>query len=123
MENTMTKAQMYEFIAETCADNEVIVDFCEKNLAALAKQAERSKARAAAKRAASEPLTSEVYSVLTEEPATCEAIYAAVAEITEVEEISKSKVIARLSKLCKQGEAIRSEVVVNGKKKAAYTKA
>ena len=43
------------------------------------------------------------------------------AAITGVEDLTKAKVIARLTQLCKAGEAVKTEVTVDGKKRMAYS--
>ena len=97
MADKITKVEIYGMIKDACADNEVIVDFCDKEIAALGAKAEKAKVRAAAKKAAGDELRAVVASVLT-----------------------KAKVIARLTQLCKAGEAVKSEITVDGKKRMAY---
>ena len=52
MADKITKVEIYGMIKDACADNEVIVDFCDKEIAALGAKAEKAKVRAAAKKAA-----------------------------------------------------------------------
>lgn len=117
MADKITKVEIYGMIKDACADNEVIVDFCDKEIAALGAKAEKAKVRAAAKKAAGDELRAVVASVLTKEPMIAEDILAC---IEGDEELTKAKVIARLTQLCKAGEAVKSEVTVDGKKRMAY---
>lgn len=117
MADKMTKVEILGMIKESCADNEVIVDFCDREIAALGAKAEKARARAAAKRAEGDELRGTVASVLTKEPMLAEDVLAA---ITGVEDLTRAKVIARLSQLVKTGEAVKTEVTVDGKKRMAY---
>lgn len=114
----MTKVEILGMIKEACEDNEVIVGFCEKEIAALGVKAEKAKARAAAKKAEGDELRATVASVLTNEPMIAEDVLAA---ITDVEDLTKAKVQARLTQLVKAGEAVKTEVTVDGKKRMAYS--
>lgn len=114
----MTKVEILGMIKEACEDNEVIVEFCDKEIAALGAKAEKAKARAAAKKAEGDELRAIVASVLTTEPMIAEDVLAA---ITGVEDLTKAKVIARLTQLYKAGEAVKTEVTVDGKKRMAYS--
>lgn len=114
----MTKVEILGMIKEACEDNEVIVEFCDKEIAALGAKAEKAKARAAAKKAEGDELRAIVASVLTTEPMIAEDVLAA---ITGVEDLTKAKVIARLTQLVKAGDAVKTEVTVDGKKRMAYS--
>lgn len=117
MADKITEVEIYGMIKDGYADNEVIVDFCDKKIAALGAKAEKAKVRAAAKRAAGDELRAVVASVLTKEPMIAEDI---LARIEGDEDLTKAKVIARLTQLCKAGKAVKSEVTVDGKKRMAY---
>ena len=114
----MTKVEILGTIKEACEDNEVIVEFCDKEIAALGAKAEKAKARAAAKKAEGDELRAIVASVLTTEPMIAEDVLAA---ITGVEDLTKAKIIARLTQLVKAGDAVKTEVTVDGKKRMAYS--
>ena len=118
VDTKMTKVEILGMIKEACEDNEVIVEFCDKEIAALGAKAEKAKARAAAKKAEGDELRAIVASVLTTEPMIAEDVLAA---ITGVEDLTKAKVIARLTQLVKAGEAVKTEVTVDGKKRMAYS--
>lgn len=117
MADKITKVEIYGMIKDACADNEVIVDFCDKEIAALGVKAEKAKARAAEKKAAGDELRAVVASVLTKEPAVAEDI---LARIEGDEELTKAKIVARLTQLCKAGEAVKSEITIDGKKRMVY---
>lgn len=125
MEKKMTNAQMFELIKETCADNEEIVAFCDKQLESLANKAVKAAERAAAKKAEGDELRAVIASMLTNEPQTGEDIAAAI-EVAEGEEpITKQKVVTRMSQLVALGQAAKTEITVEvdgkAKKKVAYT--
>lgn len=116
MENKITESEILNMIKEACADNEVIVAYCDKVLAAKVAKAEKAKIRAAAKKAEGDELREVVASVLTKEPLIAEDVLAAI----DGEDLTKAKVIARLTQLVKAGVAVKSEVTVDGKKRMAY---
>ena len=123
MADKITKVEILNMIKEDYvnredyADKKVIVDFCDKEIAALGAKAEKAKVRAAVKKAAGDELRAVVASVLTKEPMIAEDILAC---IEGDEDLTKAKVIARLTQLVKAGEAVKSEVTVDGKKRMAY---
>ena len=117
MADKFTEVEIYGMIKEECAENEVIVSFCDKKIAALGAKAEKAKVRAAAKRAEPDELCVAVASVLTNKPMTAEEV---LANMPETEGLTKAKVVARLTKLAKAGEAVKSEVTVDGNKRMAY---
>lgn len=117
MENKITEVEILNSIKEKCADDEVIVAYCDKVLVAKAAKAEKAKVRAAAKKAEGDELRGIVASVLTKEPMIAEDILAAIGD----EELTKNKVISRLTQLCKAGDAVKTEVTINGKRRMAYS--
>ena len=117
MADKFTEVEIYGMIKEECAENEVIVSFCNKKIAALGAKAEKAKVRAAAKRAEGDELRAAVASVLTNKPMIAEEVLAA---MPEAEGLTRAKVVARLTQLVKAGEAVKSEVTVDGNKRMAY---
>ena len=105
-----TKKQMFEeVIAMAKAEDRVdIIEFAEKEIAALDKKAAKAKETAAKKRAESDELMEVVKSVLTDEFQTLPDILTQI----EGEDISGAKVTARLTKLVKAGEVVKEEVSV-----------
>ena len=112
----MTKTQMFDLIAEVCADNADIVVFCDAEKAKLAAKAEKAKARAAEKKAIGDELYATVVSVLTSEPQSREAVFAQI----EGEDLTVAKIGARLSQAVKNGVAVKSTEKVDGKNKVMY---
>ena len=106
MEKKTTKREFYEMIKEIVAENETLVAFCEKEIAAIDAKAEKAKERAAAKRAEGDALREAVQAVLTSEFQTIDEI----TEKVEGEEVTKAKVTARLTQLVKAEIAEKTDV-------------
>ena len=106
MEKKLTKRDFYEMIKEIVAEDENLVAFCDKEIAAIDAKAEKAKERAAAKRAEGDALREAVQNVLTNEFQTIDAIYGQV----EGEEVTKAKVTARLTQLVKAEIAEKTDV-------------
>ena len=115
----MTKTQMFDRIAEVCADYADIVEFCDAEKAKLAAKAEKAKARAAEKKAIGDELYATVVSVLTNEPQSREAVFAQI----EGEDLTVAKIRARLSQGVKNEVLVKETVKVDGKNKVHYKKA
>lgn len=115
----MTKNEMYSLIAELCADNADVVAFCENEKAALAKKAEKAKARAAEKRAQGDELYNAILDCVGTELITAEAIL----DMLEGEDLTVAKVRARLSQGVKNEKLVKETVKVDGKNKVHYKKA
>lgn len=120
----ITKAQYFESIkavAETMNFGEIsgadMVAFCDAQLEQLANKAAKAKEKAAEKKAATDELKAVVASILTEELQTADEI---LAQIESDDEISKAKVVSRLTALVKDGVATKEEVKVEKSKKMAY---
>ena len=102
-------------------DMDGIVEFCDKEIAALAARAAKAKERAAEKRAEGDELQAAVLEALTDELATRQDI----TDRVEGEEITLGKVGYRLNQLVKNGQAVKEEITVTGddgksKRIAAY---
>lgn len=103
-------------------DNEVsisansVIEFCEKEIAALDRKAAKAKETAAAKKSASDELTEAIYGVLTNELTSI----ADIATMIEGEEVTPAKCQYRLNKLVEAGRAVKDELVLEtegGKKR------
>ena len=108
MEKTMTKKEMFAFIAETLADNAEVVAFCENEIALLTKKSEKAKATAAAKREAGDALRERVLATLTDE-------FMSIADIVDAigdEEVTAAKVTYRANALVKAGLAVKEDAKV-----------
>ena len=96
---------------------EDIVAYCDTTLAQLAKKAETAKARADKKKAEGDDLRAIIEGVLTDDLQTIDQIV----EQVNVEDITKSKVTARLTQLVKAGVAYKEQVKLeDGRKVMAY---
>ena len=99
-----------DFGAEVTAED--VVAYAEVTLAQLAAKAAKAKEKAAEKKAAADELQEKVAAVLTDELQSAEDIAAQV----EGEDITKGKVVNRLSKLIEAGVAVKETVKVEGSK-------
>ena len=120
MEKRVTKRDIYADIITMAreAEREDIVEFCEVQIEQLERKAEKAKERKASKAAAGDALKDAIAAVLTEDLQTA-------ADITEKvmdagDEVTRAKVVARLTKLVKEGVAGKVQVKVDGKRIMAY---
>ena len=102
---------------------EEIVEFVNKEIENLEKKAAKAKENAAKKRAEGDELKSAVQATLTNEPQLIADITEAVS--TNYPEVTAAKVSYRLSRLVKDGVAVKSTVLIDGESKkrqlAAYS--
>ena len=114
----ITKREMFEAIKDTFAtgsckfDADVVMAFCDKEIAALDSKAAKAKERAAAKKAEADVLMNQVRDALTGEFQTIADIAAAVAEVNA--DATVSKVTYRLTKLVEAGDAEKTDVSIPG---------
>jgi glutathione S-transferase len=114
----ITKREMFEAIKEafetgSCKlEADVVMAFCDKEIAALDSKAAKAKERAAAKKAEADVLMDQVRDVLTGEFQTIADIAAAVAEVNA--DATVSKVTYRLTKLVEAGDAEKTDVSIPG---------
>ena len=112
----ITKREMFEAIKETfetgsCKyDAAVVMEFCEKEIAALDAKAVKAKERAAAKKADGDELTDLVASALTDEFQVIADIAATVAETNA--DATVSRVTYRLGRLVEAGKAEKTQVTI-----------
>ena len=122
MEKKITKREYFEMLKEivTESDSEYkgeLIYFIESQIASIDNKAVKAKERAAVKKAAGDELRETVKSVLTNEFQTADEITAKI----DVEDISKNKVIARLTQLVNLGEVEKTDVKdESGKTRKAY---
>lgn len=114
----ITKKQNYETLLEIVSNSDVelkgeLVEFIEKEIATIDARAEKAKARAAEKRAEGDDLREAVQSVLTDELQTADAILVQI----DGEELTKQKIVARLTQLVKAGIAVKEEIKNDDNKK------
>ena len=120
MEKKVTKKDMFAEIITLARENGRvdIEEFCEVQIEQLNRKAEKAKERKADKAAKGDALKDAIAAVLTEDLQTA-------ADITEKvldagEDISRAKVVARLTKLVKEGVAGKMQVKVDKKRVMAY---
>lgn len=106
----MTKREKFVALMEGTLGHDAIVEFCEAEIAALDKKAEKARERAAVKRAETDELKGVVRDLLTDEPQTRDAITAMI----EGEDVTVGKVGSRLSALVKDGIAVKEKMSVEG---------
>lgn len=118
----VTKKENYEMLMEIIENSNSemkaeLVDFITKQIESIDAKAAKAKEKAAEKRAEGDELRAAVKAVLTEELQTAETILSQI----EGEELTKAKIVARLTQLVKNGEASKEEVKTEeGKKIMAY---
>ncbi len=114
MAEKITRKEMFALIAETCAEDEKIVAFCEGEIAKLERQAERARERRAEQKAKGNPEVEQFrqsvydYQLTAEGPMTNK-------ELTEVFGVKPQKMAPALKALEERGLVERRE----GEKKSA----
>ena len=106
-----------EAVGEYSADE--VLEFIDTQVAQLDAKAEKAREKAAEKKAEGDEVRAKVLAVVTDEPQTADEITAAVGD----EEISRAKVIARLTQLVNSGDIVKEPVKVDGAKKMVYKRA
>ena len=112
----MTKKETFEMIIDLVSGLDVeqvdtVIEFCEKEIAALDRKAEKAKETAAKKKAESDALLEVVYDALGEDE--FETIAAIAKRVVDVEsEATVGKVQYRLTALAKEGRAEKSTIVI-----------
>lgn len=107
----ITKKQSYEMLLDIVSNSDVelkgeMVEFINKEIATIDSRAEKAKERAAAKREAGDELREAVKAVLTSDLQTADTILSQL----DGEELTKQKVIARLTQLVNAGIATKEDV-------------
>ena len=124
MATVVTKKQYFEALKEMVNGVDTVgeypaadvIDFIDKQIAQIDNKAAKAKERAAAKRAEGDELRATIKSVLTDEFQTADAITEAIND----EEVTKSKVVARLSQLVKVGEAVKEQNKIGERQLMTY---
>ena len=112
----MTKKEIFEMIINLVSELDMeqvdtVIEFCEKEIAALDRKAEKAKENAAKKKAEGDALLETVYDALSEDEfETIAMIAKRVAE--EDPEATVGKVQYRLGALAKDGRAEKSTIVI-----------
>ena len=124
--NNVTKRELYTAIREVFENSDtsigdvtpdMIIEFCDKEIAALDRRAEKARENAAKRKADGDDMTEAVYAALTDEFATIAAITLA----TDFEDVTVGKVQYRLKTLVDSNRAEKQEITVeeNGKSRKA----
>lgn len=111
MEKKMTKKDYYEMLKTTVEGIEVenkedLLTFIDRELELIENKSVKAKERAAEKRAEGDELRAAVKSILTAENQTIDEIFRQI----EGEDLTRAKIVARLTQLVKTGEAKKEEV-------------
>ena len=101
-------------VGEYAADD--VLAFIDNEVAKIDNKAAKAKEKAAEKKAETDALKDTVKSVITNDAQTVDAIVAAIAD----PEVTKGKVVSRLTALTKEGAIIKEEVKTEAGKRAAY---
>ena len=121
-EKKMTKKDYFNELRSIVEGTDIeskgeLIYFIESQIASIETKAAKAKERAEAKKAEGDALRETVKSVLTNEFQTADEITAKIGD----EEISKAKVIARLTQLVNLGAAVKEQVKTdNNKTKMTY---
>lgn len=109
-----TMVEGIEKVGEIPTDK--VLEFIDTQVAQIDAKADKAKERAAKNRAAGDELRAEVLSHITDEFQTADAI----TEVVVGEDITKAKVIARLTQLVKTGEIVKEQQKVGDRKVMCY---
>ena len=94
-----------------------IITFAEKMIEQLDNKALKAKEKAAEKKAAGDDLTKVIYDALTEDYQTVADIY----KVVGSDEVTTSKIVYRLTALCKDGKVNKTDVKLeDGRKVKGY---
>ncbi len=121
-EKKMTKKDYYTLIKEMVEKIDIegkneLIEFVDKQISQIEAKAEKAKIRATEKQKAGDELRDRVKSILTDELQTADDITAQIGD----ENITKAKIIARLTQLVKFGEAEKDDVKTqDGRNVKAY---
>ena len=122
MEKKITKKEYFEMLKEIVNESNSenkgeLIYFIESQIASIETKAAKAKERAAAKKAEGDALREAVKSVLTNEFQDAETITA----LVDGEDVTKNKVIARLTQLVNLGEVEKTDIKnESGKTRKAY---
>ena len=120
----MTKREVYEVIGNVFANIENenkadVLEFIEKEIAALDRKNAKAKERAAMKKEEGDALRGAIENLLTDEPKTVNDILAEIGDET----LTPAKVVSRVSQLVRAEKAAKEIIKVENRKLTAYVKA
>lgn len=124
MEKKITKKQVFEALIGVVTgmdkvgdiDAETVITTLETAVAQIDAKATKAKEKAAEKKTAGDALRAEIEALLTDEFQTADAI----TEQVTAEDVTKSKVVSRLSQLVAAGVAVKEQIKVDDRKLMAY---
>ena len=94
-----------------------IIAYCDTAMAQIEAKADKARTKAKAAAAAGDELRAEILSHIKDEWQTADEITSLVEGF---EDVSKSKVVVRLTQLCKNGDIIKEQIKVDNRRKMAY---
>ena len=119
LEAVKAAAEGMDFGATVSAED--VIAYCDATIAQLDAKAAKAKERAAEKKADGDALRAVVEGALTDELQAIDSITAKVQTIDGYEDVTKSKVTARLTQLVKAGSIHKEQVKLeDGRKVMAY---
>lgn len=124
MEKKITKKQVFEALIGVVTgmdkvgdiDAETVITTLETAVAQIDAKAAKAKEKAAEKKTAGDALRAEIEALLTDEFQTADAI----TEQVTAEDVTKSKVVSRLSQLVAAGVAAKEQIKVDDRKLMGY---
>lgn len=96
---------------------EDMVDYIDTTLAQLDKKAEKAAERAAKNKSEGDELRAKVFALVTDTPQTADEITASLGDA----EVSKAKVVARLTQLVKSEQVKKEETKIGDSRKMVYS--
>lgn len=121
-EKKMTKKDYYILIKDIVENTDTeekteLIEFLNKQISQIEAKAEKAKIRATEKQKAGDELRSKIKSILTNELQTADSLTAQIGD----EDITRAKVIARLSQLVRLGEITKEDIKTeDGRNVKAY---
>ena len=124
MEKKITKKQVFEALIGVVTgmdkvgsiDADTVITTLETAVAQIDAKAAKAKEKAAEKKTAGDALRAEIEALLTDEFQTADAI----TEQVTAEDVTKSKVVSRLSQLVAAGVAAKEQIKVDDRKLMGY---
>ena len=124
-EERKTKRDYFETLREMVvatvsdqAEQNEMLEFIDRELEILENRKAAAQKRAEKRRAESDALTDQIYSLLGDDWSTVDTIV----ESIDDEEVTRNKVTSRLGKLIKLGKVEKETIKVDGKSRMAYRK-
>jgi len=103
-----------ELVEISDADTEDLLEYLDAQIYAIEKRAARAKKRGEIKREAGEILTARIKSLLTEDLQTADDI---MAQITDLPEVTRAKVLSRLATLEREGFAVKERIFLDKRRR------